>query len=61
MKSYIKQFSERPKYLSEHLYFERFHGTSAGPILEIGCSVGHHTQFGGERKNELDIHSWRLP
>lgn len=55
MKSYIKLFSERPRYLSERLYFERFHGTSAGPILEIGCSVGHHTQFGGDRKIGIDF------
>jgi SAM-dependent methyltransferase len=55
MKSYIKQFSERPQYLSERLYFERFHGASAGPILEIGCSVGHHTQFGGDRKIGIDF------
>jgi SAM-dependent methyltransferase len=55
MKSYIKEFSERPQYLSERLYFERFHGTSAGPILEIGCSVGHHTQFGGDRKIGIDF------
>jgi SAM-dependent methyltransferase len=55
MKSYIKEFSERPQYLSERLYFERFHGTSQGPILEIGCSVGHHTQFGGERKIGIDF------
>ena len=55
MKSYIKEFSERPQYLSERLYFERFHGTSKGPILEIGCSVGHHTQFGGDRKIGIDF------
>jgi SAM-dependent methyltransferase len=55
MKSYIKQFSERPQYLSEKLYFERFHGASSGPILEIGCSVGHHTQFGGDRKIGIDL------
>jgi SAM-dependent methyltransferase len=55
MKSYIKQFSDRPQYLSERLYFERFHGSSKGPILEIGCSVGHHTQFGGDRKIGLDF------
>ncbi|MGA3244260.1 MAG: class I SAM-dependent methyltransferase [Bacteroidota bacterium] len=54
MKSYIKQFSERPQYLSERLYFERFHGASKGPILEIGCSVGHHTQFGADRKIGID-------
>jgi SAM-dependent methyltransferase len=54
MKSYIKEFSERPRYLSERLYFERFHGSSQGPILEIGCSVGHHTQFGGDRKIGVD-------
>jgi SAM-dependent methyltransferase len=55
MKSYIKEFSERPMYLAERLYFERFHGTSQGPILEIGCSVGHHTQFGGDRKIGIDF------
>ena len=55
MKSYIKEFSERPQYLSERLYFERFHGASHGPILEIGCSVGHHTQFGGDRKIGIDF------
>ena len=55
MKSYIKEFSERPQYLSERLYFERFHGSSQGPILEIGCSVGHHTQFGGDRKIGIDF------
>lgn len=55
MKSYIDQFSNRPHYLSEQLYFERYHGSSAGPILEIGCSVGHHTQFGSERKIGLDF------
>lgn len=55
MKSYVKEFSERPQYLSEHLYFERFHGASQGPILEIGCSVGHHTQFGGDRKIGIDF------
>jgi SAM-dependent methyltransferase len=55
MKSYIKEFSERPQYLSERLYFERFHGASRGPILEIGCSVGHHTQFGGDRKIGIDF------
>ena len=54
MKSYIKEFSERPQYLSERLYYERFHGASQGPILEIGCSVGHHTQFGGDRKIGID-------
>jgi len=54
MKSYIRQFSERPQYLSERLYFERFHGASKGPILEIGCSVGHHTQFGADRKIGID-------
>jgi SAM-dependent methyltransferase len=55
MKSYIKEFSERPRYLSELLYFERFHGASKGPILEIGCSVGHHTQYGGDRKIGIDV------
>jgi len=55
MKSYIEEFSNRPQYLSERLFFERYHGSSAGPILEIGCSVGHHTQFGGERKIGLDF------
>jgi SAM-dependent methyltransferase len=55
MKSYIKEFSERPMYLAERLYFERFHGASKGPILEIGCSVGHHTQFGGDRKIGIDL------
>jgi len=55
MKSYIKEFSDRPIYLSERLYFERFHGASVGPILEIGCSVGHQTQFGGERKIGIDF------
>jgi SAM-dependent methyltransferase len=55
MKSYIREFSERPRYLSEQLYFERFHGNSAGPILEIGCSVGHHTQYGGDRKIGVDF------
>ena len=55
MKSYIKEFSERPQYLSERLYFERFHGASQGPILEIGCSVGHHTRFGGDRKIGIDF------
>jgi SAM-dependent methyltransferase len=55
MKSYIKDFSDRPQYLSERLYFERFHGGSSGPILEIGCSVGHQTQFGSDRKIGLDF------
>jgi len=55
MKSYIQEFSNRPQYLSERLFFERYHGSSAGPILEIGCSVGHHAQFGGERKIGLDF------
>jgi len=54
MKSYIKEFSERPQYLSERLHFERFHGASPGPILEIGCSVGHHTRFGADRKIGID-------
>ena len=55
MKSYIKEFSDRPQYLSERLYFERFHGSAAGVILEIGCSIGHHTQFGAERKIGIDF------
>lgn len=55
MKSYIQEFSNRPQHLSERLFFERYHGSSAGPILEIGCSVGHHTQFGGDRKIGLDF------
>ena len=55
MKSYIREFSERPQYLAERLHFERFHGSSSGPILEIGCSVGHHTQFGGDRKIGIDF------
>lgn len=55
MKSYIKDFCDRPQYLSEQLYFERFHGASAGLILEIGCSVGHHTQFGSDRKIGIDF------
>jgi SAM-dependent methyltransferase len=55
MKSYIQEFSNRPQYLSERLFFERYHGLPAGPILEIGCSVGHHTQFGGQRKIGLDF------
>ena len=55
MKSYIREFSERPQYFSERLYFERFHGASAGPILEVGCSVGHHTQYGGDRKIGVDF------
>jgi SAM-dependent methyltransferase len=55
MKSYIKEFSGRPQYLAERLHFERFHGSSTGPVLEIGCSVGHHTQFGGDRKIGIDF------
>lgn len=55
MKSYIKDFSDRPQYLSERLYFERFHGASTGPILEIGCSIGHHAQFGSDRKIGVDF------
>lgn len=55
MKSYIEEFSNRPQYLSERLFFERYHGSSKGPILEIGCSVGHHTQYGSERKIGLDL------
>jgi SAM-dependent methyltransferase len=55
MKSYIEEFSNRPQYLSERLFFERYHGSSSGLVLEIGCSVGHHTQFGSERKIGLDF------
>jgi SAM-dependent methyltransferase len=54
MKSYIKEFSERPPYFAEHLFFERHHGGSAGPILEIGCSVGHLMRYGAERKIGID-------
>jgi SAM-dependent methyltransferase len=60
MKSYIDDFSNRPQYLSDGLYFERYHGASKGPILEIGCSVGHHLQFGAERKIGLDFDSEAL-
>ncbi len=54
MKSYIKEFSERPSYFAERLHFERFHADAEGPVLEIGCSVGHHTQFGWEQKIGID-------
>lgn len=55
MKSYIQQFSTRPRYFAEELYFKRYHGDSRGTILEIGCSVGHHMEFGSERKVGLDF------
>ena len=54
MKSYIKEFSERPPYFAEQLFFERHHGDSAGPILEIGCSVGHLMRYGADRKIGID-------
>lgn len=54
MKSYIKEFGERPGYFSETLFFERFHGDSAGPILEVGCSVGHMMRYGAEKKVGID-------
>lgn len=55
MKSYIKEFTERPAYFAEQLFFERHHGNSAGPILEIGCSVGHLMRLGAERKIGIDF------
>lgn len=56
MKSYRELFSTRPRYFAEELYFERYHGSvSTGPILEIGCSVGHHMEFGRDRKVGLDF------
>jgi len=54
MRSYIKEFSERPPYFAEYLFFERHHGDSAGPILEIGCSVGHLMRHGAAKKIGID-------
>ncbi len=54
MKSYIKLFTERPAYFAERLYFERYHGSSTGQILEIGCSVGHFMKYGADKKVGID-------
>lgn len=55
MRSYIKEFTERPPYFAEQLFFERHHGNSTGPILEIGCSVGHLMRHGADRKIGIDF------
>ncbi len=55
MKTYITRFSERPSYFADRLFFERYHGATSGPILEIGCSIGHFMQFGSERKIGIDL------
>lgn len=52
---HLRQYHSVPAYFTDQLFYRRYWADTEGPILDVGCSVGHQMRWGRDRKVGVDI------